>query len=640
MALGFMRRHKRWLFGFLWLVIAAFIILYIPAFQGSGEGTPGEELGRVGRLPITVGELQKTHLRLRQTYDRMYQGRMNPAILKSLRLEEQAFQSLVNDRVLLLEAQRIGLTVSDQALALALQTAPEFQSRGRFLGAAEIRRQLELQGTSVAEFEQSLRGQILRQRLEGLVTDGLGATDAEVEREYRRRNEKIRAEYVFVPAQRFDPETSADETEARAHFEAHQDSYRIPERRVVSYVLVDPEALRAEVSLSDREISAYYGSNREEFLEEEQICASHILIKIAGEESEGYPEDEAERMADGLLARARAGEDFAALARASSGDAGSAQGGGDLGCFPRGRMVPEFENEAFSMQVGQVSDLVRSRYGYHIIRLNSRKDERLTPLEEVKENLRQTLLAARVEEKANEKVGLITAALGRGRSLAQVAAELKLAVQKSPPLVRGQAVEPLASPVLVGRAFALKAGEVAQEAFSIPRGFAFIEVFEIQPSRIPGFEEVKEKARTDVRHGKTMALARNLAAAIRDRAERDGLEKAAAAAGLDRKQTPVLVGRGQPLGELGASASLEAEAFSLAQGPTISRPIPLENGVAILRVLEKQPFDLAEFERQKAGISAALREEKRSRFFQAYMLRARDRFPIERRPDAFRRMVG
>jgi len=641
MALGYMRRHKKWLFVFLWLVIAAFIILYIPAFQDAGQGTPGEVLGQVGELPITVGEFQKAYLQQRRFYDRLYEGRLDAAALRSLGLEEQTFQGLVAERLVQLEAQRLGLAVDDEAVARRLANAPEFQQDGRFLGANEIRRRLELQGSTVGEFEQSLRHQLLRERLESLVTAGVTVTEGEAEQEYRRRTEQIRAEYVLVDASRFESEVSAEPTEVQAYFDAHKEQYRVPKKRVLSYLLLDTEALRPQITVTDQDIQSYYRMNPEEFQQEETVCASHILIKVAEaeSESEGHADAEALELADGLLARIRAGEDLAELAKQFSEDRGTAEAGGDLGCFPRGRMVPEFENIAFSLDPEEISDVVRSAFGYHIIRLNSRSDEVLAPLEAVQEQIRQRLLAERLRAMVEEKVNAMAAALATGGTLEKVASKQGLTVEKSEPLARGDSVEPLASPLLVARAFELGPQELVEQPFQVSRGYAFIQLSDTQASRLPELAEVEEQARQDLLAERRSEKARELAAEIRSQAETRGLEQAARAKGLERKQTEALVGRGQALGDLGTGATLDEVAFSLPE-QSLSDPVPVEKGYAVLKVVEKKPFDPEAFQQQKDRIAAALRAERQNQLFQAYMSQARDRFPVERNTETFRRLVG
>src|SRR6185295_6218621 len=154
------------------------------------------------------------------------QGRLDAAALRSLGLESQVFDRLVTDRLVTLEAKRLGLNVEDDALARALATLPEFQENGRYIGSDEIRRRLDLQGISVEEFEASLRQRLLRDRLEALVTDAVAVSSADVEREFRRRTEQARLEYVQIDAARFRPGLTVSEDEVKARFEAQKADYR------------------------------------------------------------------------------------------------------------------------------------------------------------------------------------------------------------------------------------------------------------------------------------------------------------------------------------------------------------------------------------------------------------------------------
>lgn len=638
MALGYMRRHRRWLFVFLWLVIAAFVILYIPAFQGADAGTPGETVATVGGLPITVGELQRAYLRQRQFYERLYQGRLDKAALDRLGLDEQAFQSLVADRLVRLEAERLGLRVEDTEVARALATAPQFQQDGRFLGGEEIRRRLELQGVSVREFEESLRGQLLREKLQALVTDVVSVSPAEVEEEFRRRNEQVRAEYVYVPAARWQGEEVVSDAELAARWAARKEDFRLPERRVLSYVLVDAEGLRPRVAVAEGDLEAFYRDNREDFKEEEQVCASHVLVKVkSGAEGEGHPEEEARRIAEGALAQVEGGADFAEVAKKVSEDQGSAKGGGDLGCFGRGRMVPEFENEAFALAVGEVSGLVKTGYGYHVIKVLSKREEAYPPLGQVKERIRALVSEQRLRELVQRETDEVAQMLADGRTLEQAAKARGLALLKSAPLARGETAPPLVSPEVSARAFALERGEVEKEPLALPRGHAFVALAEVQAPRQPDLAEVKEKVRADLAREKALARAEGMLAQVR--AAGGELAKAAAGAGLSRQETPGLVGRGQGWGEMPPSAALDAAVFA-AEPPALVGPVRLASGVALVRVLEKKPFDPQAFAQQKDALAASLREERRNRLFAAYMDQARSRFAVQRNREAFSRIVG
>jgi peptidyl-prolyl cis-trans isomerase D len=528
--------------------------------------------------------------------------------------------------------------VDDEVVKHRLATSPEFQLNGRFLGGDEIRRRLERQGTSVREFEDSLRASILRERLISLVTDGVKVTPAEAEEEYRRRNEQIKAEYVLVPANQAGVAASDDEVKAR--FEADKDRYKFPERRVLSYVAVDAPTLQPRVTLTERDKQAWYEAHRDEMAQPEELCASHVLIKIKSSPTaaEGHTEEEALRLARAVQAELAAGADFAAVARKSSEDLGSAPQGGDLGCFPRGRMVPEFDTAAFALAPGQTSELVRTNFGYHVIKAISKKDEAVPPYAQVKDQIQGAALSERVQALAREKANAISAALRAGRRLEDAAREQDLTVQKTEPLARGQSRPPLSSSALLARDFEMKKGETAPEAFPVNGGFAFIAVDDVQPPRAAQFDEVKDKVKADLMLDKGYQAARATADALRARAEKDGLEKAAAAASLVRKQTDALVSRGQPLGDLGAGAGLE-KAWSLPVG-ALSPPLKTPAGWAVVRVLEKKEFDPAAYEKEKASLMSSLAEQRKGQLFQAYMQEARKRFPVLRRPDVMQRVAS
>ena len=640
MALGFMRRHRAWLNWLLVLVIATFILLYIPVFLKTETGVPGEVLADVGGMPITRGEFTQAYQRQRQMYEQMYQGRLDPAVLRSLGLEQRTLEGLVSQRLVALEAKRLGLRVDDETIARRLATMPQFQQNGRFIGAGEIRRWLDMRGVTEEQFAEELRQQILGEQLEALVTDGVSVTPAEAEQEFRRRNEQVKLEYVLADAAKFRDGQSVTDDEVKVRFDSAKETYRIPERRIVSYVLADEAGLSSRVSVTDREIEVHYQGHRDEFKREEETCASHILVKVkqGPEAKEGHPDEEAKKIAQGLLEQVKAGKDFAEVAKKSSEDQGSAAQGGSLGCFGHGRMVPEFENAAFSLKAGETSDLVKSPFGYHIIRVTEHKEETVAPLEQVKPRIRQTILSERARTLVDQKLAGMSDAVRRGKSLEDAARDQGLSVQKSAPLERGKPVPPLTSPLLLARVFELKKGEVASEPFAVGSGYAFVALDEIQPSRVPELKDVEARVRADLVQEKALARAREVAAQVRAKAEKDGLDKAASAVGLVRKETPALVGRGQPLAELGASAALEETAYSLSE-KTLSEPVRAAGGWAVIRVLEKKAFDPAAFEKEKPSIATSLREEKKQQLFQAFLEQAKQRYPVERNLSALQRAV-
>jgi peptidyl-prolyl cis-trans isomerase D len=642
MALSFMRRHKRYLYVFLWLVVLAFIALYIPAFQkGVDAGTPAEPVAEVGGEPITAAEFERAYRNVRRRYEEMLQGR-DPAMLAQLGLENQVLSSLVEERLVALEAERLGITVSDEEVTHRITTSPGFQRNGQFLGVAEIRRLLALQGMTEEQFARDFRQEILGEKFRALLTDGVMVTPADVEREYRRREEKVKLEYVKVDSQPFHAQATVSDDEVKARFDAQKESYRLPEKRIVSYVLVDSVALEPRVTVTDSELDTYYRDHQDEFRQAEQVCASQILVKVkAGPEAkEGHTEDEAKKIAQGVLDQVKAGGDFAALARKHSEDTFSASQAGDLGCAERGKSFPpEIDAAVFGMKAGETSELVKTSYGFHIMKVTSKHEEHVPALSQVKDRMRVTLRGKKVRDLTEQKSAAVADALSRRKSLEDAARPQELAVQRSGPLVRGEAKPPLDNPALVARVFTMKPGETEDEPFGTARGYAFVTLLEIQPPRLPELKEVQDRVKQDLTAEKALEAARLKAEDLRTRAEKDGLDKAATSLSLLRKETPTPVGRGEPLAELGMGAALEEVAYSLPE-KTLSAPVKVSGGWAVMRLLERKAFDPAALAAQKESIEASLKEQKKNQLYRAYMSQARDRFKVTPRPAVIARVVG
>lgn len=643
MALEFLRRKRKVFVFLLVLVIISFVVLYIPVLTDgtNGPASRGDAIGTVGGETITLGEFQRAYANRRAFYQRAYQGQVDERMLRAMGLEAQVFEELVGQKLIDLEAERLGITVGDDALGRAIAEDPSLQRDGQFIGGEELRRLLELRGISPRQFEDSQRQRLVAAKLRSVVTGGVTVSPAEVEDAFRRRTEQVKVEYVAVPAATFRTATTVSEGEIEERFESRKKDYAIPEKRVVSALVIEPQALGASVKLTDAEVDRYYQEHRSEFTEAEQACASHILVQVRSEtQNEGHPEAEARRIAEGLLAKVKAGGDFAALAKASSEDKGSRQNGGELGCFPRGRMVPEFDEAAFALGEGQTSELVKSSYGYHIIRVASRKAETVPPLGAVKDRITQTLTNDRGLALADEKQTAVAGLLAQGRSLEEAAKAQGLSVQKSPPFARGETPPaPLSSKAIAARAFELKAGETDKNPIRVGRGAAFIALTQVQPARPAELKDVEEKIREELLTEKTFALAQARAKELREKAAATSLDKAATALGLVRKETPELVTRSQPIGDLGPGAALEATVFGLSSG-TLSEPVRTATGYAVLRVLEKKPFDPAAFEKEQATLAARLAEEKRDNLFEAFLRSARERHVVQQRSDMIRKAVG
>jgi peptidyl-prolyl cis-trans isomerase D len=301
-------------------------------------------------------------------------------------------------------------------------------------------------------------------------------------------------------------------------------------------------------------------------------------------------------------------------------------------------MVPEFENAAFALQGGETSDLVKTQYGYHVIRSTAHRAETTLAFAQARDRINKTLMSQRVRTLLEEQMQGISEALRHGKSIDDVAKERGFTVDRSAPLARGVDTPPLNSPPLVARAFELKRGETEPEPFQVPTGYVFISVQDVQAPRPADFKEVQDRVKADLQQEKASEAARAKAADLKARAAGASLEKAAAGLELVRKETPSLVSRGQPLGDLGTSVALDEAAFAL-EPSVLSDPIRVPGGWAIIRVTEKKGFDPVAFERDKASLISSLRSQRREELFRSFMQEARKRVTVQRNVEAFRRAM-
>lgn len=632
-----MRRHKGWLKWSLALVVAAFIVFYIPSFLRWGnQAAPADRIASVDGDAITVAEFRRIYLAQLAAYRSAYGGNVSEQLLKQLGIEQQILQQMVDERAALAEATRQGLSVTSEEVAQRILTMPAFQENGRFIGEARYQALLRMQRPPItaAEFEESLRRSLLIDKLRAALTEWMTIDDGEVEREYRKRNEKVKVEVVMLSADRFRDRVKVSDSEIASFFDAHKEDYRVGEKRRIRYVLIDYDALRSQMKATTREIERAYNTNLDMYSTPEQVRASHILFK-----TEGKPEAEVRARAESVLKEVKAGKDFAELARKYSEDEDTAKNGGDLDYFSRGRMVPEFEGAAFAMEPGATSDLVKTQYGFHIIKVVDKRPASIKPLEEVQQQITDQILWEKAQARATSMATAMEAEIRKPADLDKAAAAHGLKVQESLPFGQNEPIVGIGSaPEVSGTAFALNEGQVSG-ALNSSRGIVFLTVSGKQASYLPKFDEVKDRVREDLIRQRAGELAAAQAAAVAAslKTARD-FAQAAKQLGLEAKPSELLA-RESAFPEVGVSAEVDRVAFSLPAG-AVSNPVKTAAGAAIIRVVERKDPTPEEFAADRDRLRKELLEEAQNRFFSAYMIKAKSRMRIDINREVLQRTLG
>lgn len=633
-----MRRHKSWLKWSLALVVLTFVLFYIPDFLTTQTGAaPGEVLANVEGESVTVGAFQRRYTAQLQAYRNAYGGQVSEQLLRQLGIEQQIVQQLVDEQAMVVEARRQNVTVSDVEVRERILSVPAFQENGTFIGEARYRQMLQFQNPpmTTTEFEDTMRRAIAVEKLRSAVTGWMSVTDAEVADELRKRNEKVKLDVVPLTADAFRSQVAVTDAEVAAHFEKNKESYRVGEKRKIKYAIVDVEQVRAATTVPESEIEAFYQSNVQQYTTAEQVRASHILFQ-----TEGKDEATVRKTAEDVLAKAKApGADFAALATQYSEDEGSKTKGGDLDYFGRGRMVPAFEQAAFAMKAGEVSDLVKTDFGFHIIKVVDHKPETSRPLAEVRAEIDDQLTSQRAQQQAEQQAKALEGVVKTAADLDRVAKERGLQVHESNMFLPDEPIDGLGpAPDVAQRAFQMKEGDVSP-ALRIARGWVMATLVGRQDPYVPQLAEVQAKVKDDVVREKAEGLAKARAAEIAA-SLKSASDFAAAAkrAGLEMKTTD-LIARGSAIAEVGVNAEIDKVAFALPVGG-VSDAIATPQGTAIVRVVERQDVDEAQLTAGRDPLREELLNQRRDRFFSAYMLKAKKDLKIDIRQDVLARVVG
>jgi peptidyl-prolyl cis-trans isomerase D len=632
-------KHLQWV---LWLVIAIFVI-FVFVDWGMGTTRGGGETdvaASAGDIRITTGEFQREYKDTEDRYRQLYGKSFTPDLAKAMNLPEQVMNALIDRRLMKKEAERLRLSVTDDELTgkiLALkdsQGRPIFLKDNVFVGEVLYKRMLANAGLTPETFEAQTREQILLEKLNRFFTESVFVSDQEVEDDFAVRTVKAKIAYVLLPASPV-PATAVTDTEAQAAFKQNPTTYAQPEKRQAKYLLVETAKVRVGVKVSDAEIASEYAANLDTYRKSEEIHPRHILYK-----SDGTPAQDAaaKAKAEAALKKLKGGTDFATLARAESEDTGSKASGGDLGAFGRGRMVKEFEDAAFSAEPKALVGPIKSAYGYHIIQVLERTGERVQPEFEVAPAIRARLVEKRAAEEAKRVASELSAKIAKlgkpsDEQLRALAGpivtfnETNLVSKTDAPA--GIGFNPNFSQAL----FALKVGEVSDPVSTV-RGEALVKLVEIKKPGLPEFKDVKDRVVADlVRKKQDEATL----AALKD-ALQPGVTLEQIAAKLNLKiETPESFAKNGPIPGLGAAKSVLDAVFSGNVGE-LKGPVSIpDRGAAVLKVLEKTPFDHAALDAQKEKTRESIKNQKSGRLLQALIARRRTEMKVEINKDLLAR---
>ena len=621
--LDLMRRKQR-LKLVLWLVIISLalgmLLFFVPG-QDIGSQGMGSSVATVAGEAIPIKDFYDTYRRFVENYSANGRNKTDPETLKRLGVDKQALQALIQVRVVDYIAKSLGLGVSPQEVSQAIASNPSLRNESGFIGVDAYKQVLTMNGIDIGRYEDGIRYMLLSQKVSYLLTDSLSVPEKQLRDLFARQNQEATVQYVLFDKDAAAKKIKPGEADLRAYFEANKEKYHIKEERQVQYLLLPITDLASSQPVSDQEIDEEWARQPAE-VREETVDASHILFKVADQAKDA----EIRAKAEEVLKRARAGEDFAGLAKKFSEDEASAPQGGNLGFFPRGRMFKPFENAAFAMKPGEISDLVRTDAGYHIIKVQA---HRIPTKQESRPSLVRTIQIDKASTIVKQKAAEARKLAETQKDLAAIARELKIPAQikETGFLNKGSDAYALGlTQEFVDEVFRLKEINAVGNPVELATGTAIPKLLKITLPKPPEFKEVEPAVRKDYLEVKSAEAIRAQAEKLSGEAKAQGdLAKAAQKEGLAVKTSAAFKRDGTPAPEIGASPDFSNAAFGLPAGG-VSGPIPIGGGkqMAVLQVKTLTPFNEAEYAKQRANLQDSALGMAKDAYFQEYLRRITD----------------
>ncbi len=613
----------RILLGAVVLALGGSMLLYlVPQGPATGEVST-DTVAKVGDESVTVQDI-------RQQLSQIERNNQVPKQLEGF-YAQQILQQLVFQREMEYEARRLGITVSDQERADRIRLyLPMAFNGGSFIGmdqyTALVQQRFQL---TVPVFEDLIRQGLLEEKFRKLVTDGISVGPGELQEGYRYKNEKVKLDYALIKPEELEGKIMPSEAESKAEYEKNKAKYQVPERRSVRYALLDVNQLRQTLQVPEEALKKQYQDDNQQYQVANQVHVQHILFKTVGQTDALV--EETRKKAEDVLKQARKGAKFDELAKKYSEDPGSKDKdkGGDLGWIRQGQTVPEFEKTAFSLGPGQISDLVRTQYGFHIIKVLEKQTAHTKPFEEVKDAIRTPLLLSLADKQASDTADQLSAAIRRSNkiSLDDLAKQYHLTLGQTRPVSAADQLLELGNSQDVKDAiFRMRTGELSLPV-KTDRGYVVLALKDSLPAHQGTLEEVRDRVITDLKKEQSVQQAKSKAEELARRVKGgEKFDTAARALGLDTKTSDSIARDGSIPGA--ASGKQLSVAFNLKQGD-VGAPLSLGQNWLVYRVAEKVEASPANFEAQRKQLTEELLQSKRDVAFDAFRTALSDRLKQE-----------
>ena len=616
--LDFLRKRKR-----NWVIILFLgaIIVSFALFVGSGKirDPAGADVAEINGEPITQREFALHYEREVQRYRELLKGSLTPEMVKGLNIKGNLIESLIQKKLVLQEARRLGLGATDDDLANHLAQAPEFQIGGRFSKERYLQL-LQANRLLPAQFEEEQREQLTVQRLYNVVIDAVHVTDAEVRERYRIEQEKINLNFLKLPLGDFASQVTLSDDDIKKYYERNKDSFKEPLRIQIEYLSYPFDQYTSAVEVSDKEIEEYYKTNlNTQFHKPKEAKVRYISIGM-GPGTDDNQKRATHARAAAVVKEARAGKDFAALAKRESNDPTAAKGG-DIGWVAAGQLPPLMEKTIFGLAKGAVSDPIESPAGFQIFKLEDIKEEKTLTLKEASAEITKIIKTEKAKREAAKLADGDREKALAGSTFTDLAQASRATLKLTSLFANGQIVPEIGeNQEFYKNAFALG----AKDTSPIVEGkdaYYLLRLKQRKEPAVPPLENVSGQIEKALKESKAYEAALQRGNNLLDQLKKEkDLAKVAQSNNLKLDETGLFLRSAQQIPKVGDLAEMRAGPITLSE----QKPIPdklysQKDAVYILAFKESRGADMEQFEKDKESIKKQTVAESRQRALVKFM---------------------
>lgn len=592
----------------LGIKIAFGLIILVFIFWGIGSNTSSSGIvAKVNGEPVTINEFQQAYNQLANEIKAVIPD-LTAEQLESFNLENRVLQNVIISKLFLAESKRLGIDVSAAELRDTLMGIPFFHDANGKFSADLYQERLKALGQTPAQFENTLRADILPQKFQELVTAGIFADKNIAQKMFEFQTEKRSMDYVLFPYE-LDKQSVSDE-EAKTVYEERKDGYAVPAQISLEYISFTPALMADEDAVTAEEIQNYYTANQEKYTEEEKVKARHILLMV----DQNAPKSESDKVLkeiQNIASQIKTADDFAKMAQ-KYGQDGTKNTGGDLGWFNKGQMVKEFADAAFTLPKATLSEPVRTQFGYHLIWVDDKKEARQIPFDEVKDSIRKDIAVEKVNANLTQTVDTAIAAIMADGNMQAQADKYHLKVSKTglvpvASLLDNYGLRQSDADALA----ALANGSVWDSPMSVNGELAAVKVVENKASSVQSFEEVKADIIAELKLKKAQE-------AVKKTAEE-------AVKGFDKNlpaevKTSSFFGRDGQIENIGLMPELAQAIFAADSKSWLKNAYISDDGAVVARLNQVKKAEAKDFAQIENDILLNMQEAQKNMLFQAYIL--------------------